>query len=78
MLIPSLYATCLHTRSLRPVRVSNNQKLGGDSYSIFFINKRQEFLVSLYFPDTYMSVEDDHHDAAHVRQNDDSTGDSVD
>jgi hypothetical protein len=43
--------------------------LGGDSHFIFSTNKRQEFLVSLYFPDRHMmSEEDDRRDAAHMWQ----------
>jgi len=52
VLIPSLYATSLHTRSLRPVRVPSDQNTRWRLPFHFSTAKRQELLVSPYFPDT--------------------------
>ena len=57
MLIPSLYATSLRTRSLRPVRVPSDQNTRWRLHSIFSTDKRQEFLVSPYLPDTPHTIE---------------------
>jgi len=46
VLIPSLYATSLRTRSLRPVRVPSGQNTKWRLPFYFSTNKRQEFLVS--------------------------------
>jgi hypothetical protein len=69
VLIPSLYATSLRTRSLRSVRVLSDQNTRWRLPFHFSNDKRQEFLVSPYFLDTHpLSVKDDRRDAAHVRQ----------
>jgi len=53
VLIPSLYATSLRTRSLRPVRVPSDQNTRWRLPFYFSTDKRQEFLVSLYFRYTH-------------------------
>jgi len=51
VLIHSIYETSPHVRSLRPVRVLSNQNT---RWRLFFsTDKRQEFIVSSYFPNRY-------------------------
>jgi len=50
VLIPSLYATSLRTRSLRPVRVPSDQNTRWRLPFHFSTNKRHEFLVSTHLP----------------------------
>jgi hypothetical protein len=45
VLIHIIYAISLLTRTLRPVRFLVTKILGDDSHSLFFTDKRQEFLV---------------------------------
>jgi len=70
MLMFFLYTTSPRARSLRPIRVPNDQKLGGDSHFCFPLIKDKNFL-SLYvfqidkYP--YLRV-DDIADVTHVQQ----------
>ena len=70
MLIPSLYATSLRTRSLRPVRVPSDHNTRWRLPFHFFplIRDKNSLSPHIYQIHTPLSVEDDRRDAAHVRQ----------
>jgi hypothetical protein len=53
VLIPSLYATSLRTRSLRPVRVPSDHNTRWRLHSIFPPIRDKNSLVSPYFPDPH-------------------------
>ena len=54
MLISSIYTTSPHTRSLKPVRVPSDQNTRWRLSFPPSTDKRQEFITSLYLPDTLM------------------------
>ena len=73
MLIPFLYATSPRTWSLRPVRVPGDQNTRWRLPFLLSTDKRQEFLISLFFPIfpgyQYSRIcGPNHRDAAYVRQ----------
>ena len=73
MLIPSLYATSLRTRSLRPVRFLVTKILGGDSKEPNKKNNKKKILPVEPAMDEFEKKK-----KFGVRQNGDSTGDLVD